>query len=50
MRSDSKELTEIAMLKVGSTEGATYIADNDMASSFCIAEEDVFPEVFPPHV
>ena len=34
------------MLKVGSTEGAIYIADNDMASSFCIVEEDVFPEVF----
>lgn len=35
------------MLKVGSTEEATYVTDNDdMASSFCIAEQDVFPEVF----
>ena len=35
------------MLKVGSTAEATYVADDDdMASSFCIAEQDVFPEVF----
>src|SRR5215469_7179898 len=35
------------MLKVGSTAEAAYIADDDdMASSFCIAEQDVFPQVF----
>ena len=35
------------MLKVGSTVEATYVADDDdMASSFCIAEYDVFPQIF----
>lgn len=35
------------MLEIGSTAEAAYVADDDdMASSFCIAEEDVFPQVF----
>jgi predicted thioesterase len=35
------------MVEIGSSAEATYVADNDdMASAFCIAEEDVFPEVF----
>jgi len=35
------------MLEIGSTAEAAYVADDDdMASSFCIAEQDVFPQVF----
>jgi len=35
------------MLEMGSTAEAAYIADDDdMASSFCIAEQDAFPQVF----
>ena len=35
------------MLEIGSSAEATYVADDDdMASAFCIAEQDVFPEVF----
>jgi len=35
------------MLRIGSTAEATYVAgDDDMASSFCIADQDVFPRVF----
>src|ERR1019366_5891527 len=39
--------TEIAMLEIGTTAEASYVADDDdMAGSFCIAEHDVFPQVF----
>jgi len=39
-------ITETAMLKIGSAAEATYVADDDhMASSFCIAVQDVFPQV-----
>jgi fluoroacetyl-CoA thioesterase len=35
------------MLEIGTTAEAAYIADDDdMASSFCLAEQDVFPQVF----
>lgn len=35
------------MIEIGSTAEAAYFADDDdMASSFCIAEHDVFAEVF----
>jgi fluoroacetyl-CoA thioesterase len=35
------------MLEIGTTAEAAYVADDDdMASSFCIAEQDVFPQVF----
>lgn len=35
------------MLEIGSTAEAAYVADDDdMASSFCIAEQDAFPQVF----
>jgi len=35
------------MLEIGSTAEAAYVADDDdMASSFCLAEQDVFPQVF----
>jgi len=35
------------MLEIGSTTEAAYVADDDdMASWFCIAEQDVFPQVF----
>jgi predicted thioesterase len=35
------------MLEIGTITEAAYLADDDdMASSFCIAEQDVFPQVF----
>lgn len=35
------------MLEIGTTAEAAYIADDDdMASSFCLAEQDAFPQVF----
>jgi len=35
------------MLKIGTTAEAAYVADDDdMASSFCVAEQDAFPQVF----
>src|ERR1017187_1986024 len=37
------------MLEIGTTAEAAYIADDDdMASAFCLAEQDVFPQVFSP--
>jgi predicted thioesterase len=35
------------MLEIGTIGEAAYVADDDdMASSFCIGEQDVFPQVF----
>lgn len=35
------------MLEIGTMAEAAYVADDDdMASSFCIAQQDVFPQVF----
>lgn len=35
------------MLEIGNTAEAAFVADDDdMASSFCIAEQDVYPQVF----
>jgi len=34
------------MLEIRSRAEAAYVADDDMASSFCITEQDVFPQVF----
>ncbi len=35
------------MLEIGTTAEVAFVADDDdMASSFCVAEQDVFPQVF----
>jgi predicted thioesterase len=35
------------MLEIGTSAEAAYVADDDdMASSFCLTEQDVFPQVF----
>jgi fluoroacetyl-CoA thioesterase len=35
------------MLEIGTTSEAAYVADDDdMASSFSVAEQDIFPQVF----
>jgi predicted thioesterase len=35
------------MLEIGTSAEAAYVADDDdMASSFCLTEQDTFPEVF----
>jgi hypothetical protein len=38
------------MREIGSTAEAAYAADEDMGRSFCISEQNVFPQGFSPRV